>query len=90
VSDYPNDNLFQGATTGIDDDYRRLADEEWDEHLRLRRAGELPVPSSSTGLCKACGANVALPAGLLCEACSREVFACEPCECGGVCERCAA
>ena len=84
MDDYP----YEQPGSSVWDDYRRLADEEYDEHLRLKRAGELPTPRSSTGLCKACHADIALPAELLCAACKQEVFACEPCECGGVCDKC--
>lgn len=33
----------------------------------------LPVPEASTGLCKACRADAALPNGDLCSDCQREI-----------------
>ena len=89
MGDYASDNLFSGwASEGPYEQQARHELEEWEETVRLRRAGELPVPELGTGLCRACGGNVALPASLLCKDCNTEVFQCSPCECGGQCDKC--
>jgi hypothetical protein len=48
----------------------------------------LPTPVVSTGLCRLCGGDAALPGSDFCGPCQAEIFRCNVCECGGQCDQC--